>query len=128
MSYSYVSHIIITIVVIAFSNLIFVTNNNLIITVIDFVFSSDYISMLDIGYIILEPIYQIVLANGTCCPRQGIADAHDLRILSIIYSIATANGHDLTAAFRNGFLQNFRDFLHILFLVCLLQFLYSFRI
>ena len=33
MSYSYVSHIIITIVVIAFSNFIFVANNNLIITV-----------------------------------------------------------------------------------------------
>lgn len=118
MSYSYVSHII-TIVVIAFSNLIFVTNNNLIITVIDFVFSSDYISMLDIGYIILEPIYQIVLANGTCCPRQGIADAHDLRILSIVYGIAAANGHDLTTTVRYSLLQKLCDFIHLTRLIIL---------
>ncbi len=123
MSYSYVSHIIITIVVIAFSNFIFVANNNLIITVIDLVFSSDYIGMLSIGHIILKAIHQIIGAGSIFGPLQGITDAHYLGILGIVHRIAAANGHDLTAAFRNGFLQNFRDLLHILFLVCLHQFL-----
>ena len=81
----------------------------------------DHIRILGIGHLVLEPIHQVVLADGIFRSLQYIADTHDLGRLGIVNRVAAAHDHDLAATFRNGFLQDFCNFLHIILLVCLHQ-------
>ena len=92
------------------------------------ILGTDHIRILGIGHLVLEPIHKIVLADGIFRSLQGIADTHDLGCLGIVHGVAAAHDHDLATAFWDRFLQDFRDFLHILILVCLHQFLQSFFI
>ena len=52
-----------------------------------------------------------------------IANTYDLGHVGIIYDVAAAKGHDLSATFRNGILQDFLNCLHIICQVCLCQLL-----
>ena len=96
---------------------VIIANHDGILGIIDFVISSDHISILYFIYIILEPIHQVVLAGGILCPLQDIADTHHLGSLGIIYGVATTHNHDLTTTIGNSFLQDFRYFIHLSFLI-----------
>ena len=94
---------------------------------------TDHIIVLAVFHFIVEAIHVVQLGGGPfyvflVAAGHRIAYAHDLGHVGTRHGVAAAHDHDLATAFWDRFLQDFRDFLHILILVCLHQFRQSFFI